>query len=347
MRKVNRVGNVGVVAIGRNEGERLRRCLESVVGRSTALVYVDSGSTDGSVQLAKSLGASVVELDLSIPFTAARARNAGFERATSLDPSVEFVQFVDGDCEVVAGWLERAADELHGDEKLAVVCGRRRERFPEATIYNRLCDLEWDTPIGDAKACGGDALMRASAFREVGGYDPSVIAGEEPEMCVRLRGKGWTIRRIDAEMTLHDAAMTRFGQWWKRNVRAGHAFAEGYAMHGAPPERHWAQRVRSNWAYGIVLPLLALGLAWPTRAISLALLLAYPLLAWRVAGHERKRGRSPGDARLQGFFVMLGKLPQAIGQARYHYGRLLGRRSTLIEYKGATLVPSPGTPGEG
>jgi GT2 family glycosyltransferase len=257
---------------------------------------------------------------------------------------VELVQFIDGDCEVVAGWLERAAEELRKDEKLAVVCGRRRERHPETTVYNRLCDIEWDTPVGDALACGGDAMIRAAAFREVGGYDPAVIAGEEPEMCVRLRERGWRIRRLNAEMTLHDAAMTRFGQWWKRNLRAGHAAAEGYAMHREP---HAARRVRSNWAYGAALPLASLALAWPTRGVSLALLLAYPLLAWRVARLERQRGRAPRDARLYGTFVALGKVPQALGQARYHYGRLLGQRSGLIEYKGATLVPSPGTPGEG
>jgi hypothetical protein len=94
--------------------------------------------------------------------------------------------------------------------------------------------------------------------------------------------------------------------------------------------------------YGIILPLLALGLAWPTRGISLVLLLAYPLLAWRVAGHERKRGRLPRDARLQGFFVMLGKLPQAIGQTKYCWNRMIGRRSKLIEYKGAQNVSAVG-----
>jgi GT2 family glycosyltransferase len=333
---------IGIVAIGRNEGDRLRACLRSVIGENRSVVYVDSGSTDGSVAMAREMGAEVVELDLSTPFTAARARNEGFARLEKLNGTPELVQFIDGDCEVVAGWLDRAVDELQKDEKLAVVCGRRRERFPDATIYNRICDMEWDTPVGDAKACGGDAMIRAAAFREVGGYDPSVIAGEEPEMCVRLREKGWKIRRIDAEMTLHDAAMTKFGQWWKRNVRAGHAAAEGYAMHGARPERHGARRVRSNWVYGIILPLLALGLAWPTRGISLVLLLAYPLLAWRVAGQERKRGRSPRDARLQGFFVMLGKLPQAIGQAKYCWNRMIGRRSKLIEYKGAQNVSAVG-----
>ncbi len=328
---------IGIIAIGRNEGERLRTCLASVVGQGR-VVYVDSGSTDGSVAMARSMGADVVELDLSTPFTAARARNAGFERLTSLEPDVAHAQFVDGDCEVVAGWLDRAASELEQNEKLGVVCGRRRERHPEATLYNRLCDIEWNTPVGEAKACGGDAMIRAAAFRAAGGYDPSLIAGEEPEMCVRLRANGWKIARIDAEMTLHDAAMTRFGQWWTRNVRAGHAYAEGASMHGRPPERHGAKQVRSNWVWGLLVPALILALAWPLPLVSAVLLLAYPLMWARVFRGERRRGRTMCDARAYSMFVLLGKIPQAMGQLKFAWSRLRGTRSALIEYKGASPV---------
>src|SRR5947209_19431049 len=102
------MGKVGVVAVGRNEGERLRRCLASLQGQSAALVYVDSGSTDGSVAVARSFGASVVELDTSVPFTAARARNAGFDRLMAEHPDLAYVQFVDGDCEVDPDWVGRA-----------------------------------------------------------------------------------------------------------------------------------------------------------------------------------------------------------------------------------------------
>src|SRR3990170_3982962 len=100
--KPSMTSRLGIVAIGRNEGERLRACLRSVVGDNRVVVYVDSGSTDGSVEMARSMGAEVVELDLATPFTAARARNEGFHRLEQLNPNVAFVQFVDGDCEVVA-----------------------------------------------------------------------------------------------------------------------------------------------------------------------------------------------------------------------------------------------------
>jgi GT2 family glycosyltransferase len=325
---------IGIVAIGRNEGERLRRCLASAPGEYS-VVYVDSGSTDGSAALAREMGAAVVALDLSMPFTAGRARNEGFAELMKRDPQTTLVQFVDGDCEIAAGWLHRAADEFSGSPRRAVVCGRRRERFADATVYNRLCDIEWDTPIGPAKACGGDAMMRVSAFREVGGFDASVIAGEEPELCVRLRRNGWEILRIDAEMTLHDAAMTRFSQWWKRNLRAGHAYAQGAAMHGSPPEKHWKREVRSNLLWGALLPAMAVVGAPFTRGISLVLLLGYLLLMWRVRRHGLRRGLPRPQAALYARYTTLGKIPQAIGQINYWASRALGRRTQIIEYKSA------------
>ncbi|MDB5349037.1 MAG: hypothetical protein JWN86_284 [Planctomycetota bacterium] len=339
--------DVGVVAIGRDEGDRLIACLGSIVGSASAVVYVDSGSTDGSVEAAHSLGAEVVALDLSVPFTAARARNAGFARLCEMIPDVEYVQFIDGDCIVVAGWLERARTDLDARLDVAVVCGRRREIHPERSIYNRLADLEWDTPIGEAAACGGDAMIRASAFRQVGGYDPSLIAGEEPDLCVRLRAAGWKVVRIDAEMTAHDLAMTRLGQWWRRSVRAGYAFAEGSARHGAPPERHWVKETRSILLWGITLPVAVLALAWPTRGFSLALLLVYPLQLLRVGRRARAWGMSASDARLYALACVAGKFAQGVGLARYWRNRLLGLRGRLIEYKGpgvarprAALEPS-------
>jgi GT2 family glycosyltransferase len=332
------VRTLGVVAIGRNEGERLRRCLESVGGQAAAVVYVDSASTDGSVALARSLGVETVELDLSIPFTAARARNEGFQRLLEVAPGLELVQFVDGDCEVVPGWLERAQQELEARPDTAVVCGRRRERFPDASIYNRLCDLEWNTPVGEAEACGGDALMRVAPLQAVGGYRNSLIAGEEPELCLRLRTAGWKVVRLDAEMTRHDAAMTRFGQWWKRMVRAGHAFAEVSWLHRAGPLRLWTRETRSNWFWGLAVPLLAVVPAWWTYGLSLLLLLGYPVLGLKVYRGRRQHGDAPKAAAQYAFFCVLGKFACVAGQLRYHRNRLLGRQSKIIEHK---QVPPP------
>jgi glycosyltransferase involved in cell wall biosynthesis len=334
--------NIGIVAIGRNEGERLKRCLASISDCARAVVYVDSGSTDGSAQAARELGAVVVELDLSIPFTAARARNEGVARLLELYPQIEFVQFVDGDCEIVPGWIERAFETLSSHPGVAVVCGRRRERFPDRTVYNKLCDIEWNTPIGPAKACGGDSMMRLAAFGQVNGFDASCICGEEPELCVRLRAQGWQVLRIDRDMTLHDADMTRFSQWWKRMVRGGWAYAQGAAMHGAPPERHCIKQRRSVFAWGLGLPLLAFAPAWWTWGASLLLLpFGYGLLSAKVYRYRRGRGDNPRDARRYAIFTTLGKLPECLGQLRYYRTRLTGRRATLIEYKSTPSRTAP------
>lgn len=309
--------SIGAVVIGRNEGARLERSLQALVGQVAQIVYVDSGSTDGSVAAARGLGAEVVELDMKHPFTAARARNAGM---AALAGGVTLVQFLDGDCILRDGWLPAAVAHMSAHPQLAVVCGRRREEHPETSIYNSLIDTEWDTPPGEARACGGDALMRLEALRAVGGYRAEMIAGEEPELCQRLRRAGWQIWRLEAEMTWHDAQITRFSQWWRRSLRAGHAFAEGAALHGAGPDRHWVAETRRALLWGALLPavILLLALLLPWAAVGLMLL--YPLqllrLIWR------------GGAAW-GFFTLLGKFPEALGVMKYH----MRRDGRIIEYR--------------
>ncbi|QDT08788.1 glycosyltransferase [Planctomycetes bacterium K23_9] len=329
------LSQVGVVVIGRNEGERLHRCLHSLRNCQTT-VYVDSDSTDNSVAIAQQLGVEVVQLDMTLPFSAARARNEGVSRLRQRFPDLPFIQFIDGDCEVADGWLEQAAAKLQSNSRLAVVAGRRRERHPDQSIYNRLCDIEWNTPIGNAKACGGDAMMRACALDEVGGFNSSVIAGEEPELCVRLRAAGWHIERLDAEMTLHDAAMTRFQQWWRRMERSGHAYAQGVSMHGAAPEHHWVRQQRSIFFWGALIPLVAIFFAWPTHGASLLLLAGHIALVAKVNRYYRSRGFSSADARIAAVFDVLAKFPQVLGAITFHLNRFFAKETALIEYKGAT-----------
>jgi GT2 family glycosyltransferase len=321
---------IGVVVIGRNEGERLVRCLRSVLGDDRTVVYVDSNSTDGSAERARELGASVTVLEPSRPFTAARARNAGLRELLKRLPEARYVQFVDGDCEVNPGWMPAALAFLQARPDVAVACGRRRERHPEASIYNLLCDVEWDTPLGEAKACGGDALMRVAALQQAGGYRDDLIAGEEPELCVRLRTAGWKVWRLAEEMTLHDAGMTRFSQWWRRTMRGGYAFAEGAHLHGAPPERHWVRELRSALLWGGAIPLavVAAGLAFGPPGWTLALV--YPAQVVRLSTREQ----APFRLRLaRATFLVLGKFAECIGAVKFRVQQFRGGPAHLIEYK--------------
>ena len=320
----------GIVAIGRNEGERLRACLQSAAASRAPLVYVDSGSSDESVAMARGLGCETIELDPTIPFTAARARNEGFERLSALAPDLGYVQFVDGDCEIAPDWLETAAAFLDAHPDFGAVCGRRRERHPEQTLYNMVCDIDLDRPAGETRACGGDVMIRVEAFRSISGYRAALIAGEDPELCVRMRAAGWRIRRLNAKMTLHDAAMTRFRQWWMRAVRTGYAYAQGAYLHGAAPERHCVRQSRSAWFWGLGLPLAAIAAVLWFGPSGLALLLAYPFQVARLA---RRGLRTQRENWWYAFFLVLGKLAETVGQVKFLVHRAGGARSRLIEYK--------------
>lgn len=323
---------LAVVAIGRNEGNRLKVCLESVLTSGVALkvVYVDSGSTDGSADVARGLGCVVVDLDMAVPFTAARARNEGWARALKCMPNLTHIQFVDGDCELMSGWLQTALNFLGQHQDVAAVCGRTSERYPQRSIYNQLCDIEWDAPVGAAKSCGGNVLLRADALLAAGGYRASLIAGEEPELCVRLRAAGWCIWRLDHAMVVHDANMLHFGQWWTRSRRAGYAFAEGAELHGAPPERHWVRESRSVWLWGASVPAMTVVMVTLFGYWALILLLVYPLQILRI--YLRARHSVP-SAGWYATFLVLGKLPAVLGQFKFLLNRLQGKHAALIEYK--------------
>jgi len=322
---------VGVVVIGRNEGQRLVVCLESLIEKVKHIVYVDSGSEDDSVRHAQALNVNVVQLDLSTPFTAARARNTGFARLMQIDSEIEYVQFVDGDCEVVETWLEAAVDYLDAFDHVGVVCGRRRERYPRDSIYNTMCDLEWDTPVGEAKACGGDAMMRVQAFKQVAGYTNTLIAGEEPELCLRLRKNGWKIERLGEEMTLHDAAMKTFSQWWKRTVRAGHAYAEGSFLHGGSEERHWVKETIRILVWALLIPILIFITLFFHWQVGLAFAYLYLFQFIRLALKNLQHLR-PFPWKLAGF-SLISKFAEFQGLVQFYKQLVLGQQTKIIEYK--------------
>lgn len=335
--------DLGVVVIGRNEGERLRRCLESVRTQCEHIVYVDSGSEDDSVTMARGLGVNVVELDMSIPFTAARARNEGLCRLRSLRPNLEFVQFVDGDCELNPYWISTALQVMNERPTVAVVCGRVRERFRDATIYNRLCDIEWNTPIGETETCGGIALMRAAAVEAAGYYDPSLICGEEADLCRRIRAEGNLVMRIDADMTLHDAAMTRAIQWWRRTKRGGFSSAEAVYRLGSGASESDRHSVRGVALWVAILPaVLVLAVVAAAVFVSLPAALAIVVgalaavvlqtvrIAWR---RSSALGEDFTDSCLYAVSLMAAKLPKAVGMMRCWRLRRRREAATLIEWR--------------
>lgn len=322
-------GPVAAVAIGRNEGARLDRCLAALDAQVDRIVYVDSGSTDGSVALARSRGAEVVELDMSRPFTAARGRNAGIARLAK-DGLPDFVQFVDGDCEIQPGWIDAARAAFAAEEDLGIVTGWRTELTPDANIYAVMAEHEWRRPAGIIEACGGDMMVRRAVLEQTGGFNPAVIAAEDDDFCVRARGQGWRIRRLPRVMTVHDLGMTRFGQWWKRMERAGH----GYAQLGHLHRGYFRASRRRAVLAGLVLPLAILaGLATGQIWLAALALAVYALSLFRTARSLRRSGERPADALRHAGFLTISNFPSLIGMARFYWRHLAGRRIELIEYK--------------
>jgi glycosyltransferase involved in cell wall biosynthesis len=316
--------SLGVVVIGRNEGDRLAKCLASLRQVDGPVVYVDSGSTDGSVTVARSAGADVVSLDPAVPFTAARARNAGWRHLLENRPHLAYVQFLDGDCRIDPRWLPAAVELMRRRPDVGVVLGRRRELHPSHSIYNAICDDEWNGPPGEAMECGGDVLLRTEVLRKLGGYRDDLIAGEEPEMCIRLRQLGHRVWRLDCEMSLHDANILRFPQWWRRSVRAGHAYVQVHLIHQRAPERIWGANLRRTLAWSLLLPATVItGLLLHPAWLALALL--YPIQILRL--HRRQRSLKRAT------LCVVGKFAEMQGVLQYMINTVARRRQRLIEYK--------------
>jgi len=329
---------IGVVVIGRNEGERLKASLSSLRGIAH-VVYVDSGSSDGSQAYARAQGVEVVELPVPPKFTAARARNAGIDALLKAAPDLTKIQFVDGDCTVEPGWIETASAALNADPQLGGVFGRRREVAPDRSIYNRMCDAEWNVPVGPTLGTGGDAMFRVEALNEVSGYDPALIAGEEPDMCLRMSRHGWRFARVDAPMTRHDAQITRFGQWWRRAKRAGFAAASHVARHGDKSLPGDIGQVKRMIIWGGVPPALLITFLLlalvETRLVYLAMLIpALYLAQWlRLSRAERRVMPNLELAAKAGALRVLHQFAALSGLLSYWRGRLLGKERGLIEYK--------------
>jgi glycosyltransferase involved in cell wall biosynthesis len=333
---------IGAVVIGRNEGVRLERCLKSLRAAIDYVVYVDSGSTDDSLAIAAECGVESVSLDISTTFSAGRARNVGFARLMALHPDLTAVQFVDGDCELDPNWIDVGFRALTERVDVAVVCGRRRERSPEHSLFNRLIDLEWETPIGESSASGGDFLIRTKCFQTVGGFNTQVVAGEEPELGFRLRQHGWKILRIDQEMTLHDAALTRFSSWWRRERRGGYGGLDVHFLTTSDSNSYFAKHVRSTWFWSLgwlclLCLLLVIGglVDGPAGMIigGMLWLVATLIQVTRIALRYRRPQVSAVDSVRMAALTLLSKWPQMLGQIAWFLDRWLGRHPRLIEYK--------------
>ena len=322
--------SVGVIVIGRNEGERLRRAFSSLPLGEVAVLYVDSGSTDGSVELARSLGIEVHRLDPARPFSPARGRAEGVGRLIPTTPDLQYVQFLDGDCELAPEWLATAAAYLEQHPEVGVVCGMLTEAAPEASIYNRLSPQRWKLPAGEIKACGGIFMIRRQVYEAVGGFNPDLITREESDLCTRVRAGGWRVVRLDTLMAKHDSGLLSFKQWWTRAVWGGYGDALG--IDADPGNSENRQRLRWYLTGTPVAPVLivggAAGTIWSPWFLVLSLFGMFSLSFQfaRITVARIRQGDRIRDALLFAAFFVLRNLACGWGFMRCFLGR--GKRSS-------------------
>ena len=307
--------SISIVVIGRNEGERLIRCLDSIAAVDypadrLELIYVDTNSTDGSCAAAEARGARVVPINPPRP-SAAAARNAGL-RAVRHD----FVQLLDGDTILHPAWL-RAAVDILADDRITCTFGRCDELNPDASPYMRVATLDWYVPPGPARYSGGCALHRRETLEHVGRFDESLIAGEEPELCYRIRRHGSVIWRSDQPMVQHDLNMTTFRQYWQRAVRSGWAYIVTAAKCRAGPEPLWRRENIAN-AAEVLVWLVAAGFAvvlWNLWILILLVVVPFLRTVW-IASRVRLRTDTWNTALLYGLSCQFMRIPLFVGQIR-------------------------------
>ena len=331
------VVDVSVVVIGRNEGERLPRCLASVQaahwgGLSFELIYVDSGSQDDSALQARAAGATVRMLADASP-CAAKGRNLGWRLATG-----RFILFLDGDTELHPDFVSHALPAI-ADPQVCAVWGHRRESAPEQSVLTRVLDLDWVYPVGRTLYFGGDVLVRREALAAVGGFDPSLKAGEEPELCARLRARTWQIEHIDAPMTTHDLAIRSLRAYARRAYRSGVAYAEVAQRMKQLGDPLWQREAARDFRHGglfVAAPLLFIAALALQPLLALAMAAAALALLARTA--RRCAWKAPGQPLLQWQYAVhahLQKVPALFGQLAWRRAQRRASEIGLVEYKDA------------
>jgi glycosyltransferase involved in cell wall biosynthesis len=312
---------ISVVVIGLNEERLLQDSLESVLNLRTKncdieIIYVDSGSIDHSFEIAESIP-QVTALQLNNPNpTAAKARNFGASKAKG-----DFIQFVDGDSILHEDWLQTAYDFLCNHRKVACVFGELTESRPEANIYTKVCKFDWYVPSGEARYCGGNALWRKSSLDAEGGegFDEALSAGEEPDLCYRIRQNGEKIFFLSIPMANHDLEMNTFSQYWSRAVTNGKAYAAVGLRYRHNKEKLWFKEMIRNfiepvlWLSFFILVSYFSSITFGFLAIGLVLFLR----SFKIASNNRERIPKLKDGLLYGFHLLFMRIPTSWGQLKY------------------------------
>lgn len=214
-------GSLTIVVIGLNEAAHLADCFRSIYaaaaywsGGAQDVVYVDSGSQDESIELARRYADRIFAL--RSPISAAAARDVGLLNATG-----DYVLFLDGDMELDTFWWQCVSEyERNGTFPRSVIglIGMRHDIYVDETTRLRLGEQENVYRTGRARTArhiGGALLIRRDILLKAQGYQPDLRGSEEPDLYARLRGAGYDIWEIPCPFIRHHTPMPAS---WPRRV---------------------------------------------------------------------------------------------------------------------------------
>jgi glycosyltransferase involved in cell wall biosynthesis len=200
---------LSIILISKNQAWNISRLIESVLHssaclRSREIILVDSVSTDETVDLARRYPIDIVRLRPSQPLSPSAGRYIGYKRSRG-----EFVLFLDGDMELIPGWLEPALRTMRNKPDAALMLSSRVIELlpPNGTTFLPLPEeISFAVPREVPRVSfvvGGAALYRRSVLEEVGTFNPYLKSDEEPELYLRIRHAGYRILQLDAPIVRH------------------------------------------------------------------------------------------------------------------------------------------------
>jgi GT2 family glycosyltransferase len=317
----------GIVVIGRNEGQRLSDSLIAAKYYGLPFVYVDSQSSDGSVEIAHNLNVDVVILDTSTLINASRGRNEGVAYLLERNPNLSYIHFIDGDTVFDPLWCKTALNILENNSEIAVVCGVLREKNRHHSLYAKLLGIEWRLMTQSNGKCGGNATIRLSALQLVNGYDETLIAGADPDLYRRLKEKNFYVKTTEIEMGEHDGGMTSFSQWWTRCKRSGYAFADARSCSKSN------RGVKNTLLWGLALPISILISVFLLGPVGIIIISLYVVQIIRMVISKNIQCLKITDKIYYAVNVNLARIPQTIGVLSCYLERYAKIKKSVIHYK--------------
>lgn len=175
----------------RNDAARLDRCLASIVRNEyprnlVEIIVVDNESTDGSANAARAYGAIVIK---STGDSVAQHRNRGARAALG-----GIIAFADSDHEITGNWIGTAVDAL--SDPTVAAAGAPCLTQPSPNWVQEQYDGLRSRPVQreDVSWLGsGNLAVKRSVFERIGGFNTSLIACEDVDLCNRITATGFRI----------------------------------------------------------------------------------------------------------------------------------------------------------